>query len=169
MKKIITTIVLCFCLLSCKDNRKDEVIKTVNAFYKTYQTTDNEKYLSKDLATLIEKEAVKEKQISEEIIQKGLSEDPYDSLQGDIFTSLQYGTCTSFKIGEVTMEANKAIVTIHFVNIDDSAGETFQSDDQIVLVNEMGWKIDNVIYGGDDNVLKNTKEVLLDFMNYKPE
>jgi hypothetical protein len=172
MKKTLTTIIICLCLLGCKNNSKQEAVTVTKAFYKAYKEenfgigSNSKKFLSKDLINLIDKSKIKTQKI---LNSDPPPEDDSEMLQDDIFTGLQFGYYTSFKLGNINLEANKAIVNIHFVSIDDSAGETFQSDDQVVLVNDNGWKIDNVIYGGNNNVLKNTKEVLLEFINYKEE
>lgn len=70
---------------------------------------------------------------------------------------------TAFKILDVKENKDTAVVLIQFEN-----GPFKQYwQDQLILVKENGWKMDNVIFKPVPNNGKSTKDVLLDFINAK--
>ena len=81
-------------------------------------------------------------------------------IEGDIFTSLYEGH-NAFTIDEITIEKHQAKVLVEFSNYTYKQKWT----DEVILVNENGWKIDNVIFKAYNPTLKNTKEILLGLIN----
>lgn len=79
-------------------------------------------------------------------------------LEGEIFTGLYEGF-TSFETGAEKASDGQTIVEVRFRN--DHYGVDWT--DEIVLVNEDGWKIDDVRYTGKKAGLLSLREVLQDF------
>lgn len=63
-------------------------------------------------------------------------------IEGDIFTSLYEGQNRA-RVGQVEFDGRRALATVAFENTAYDLAWT----DRVVLVDENGWKIDNVLYG----------------------
>lgn len=165
-----TSVILFISLLfltisSCTTDSSKEISSVVDTFYKNYNTdfrTAERTLLTQDLSILIDKAIAKEIYEAEKIKKSNFPSDKPLMIEGDIFTSLYEGQ-NSFKIGEIKTEENKATVTVHFTN-------TFYKitwEDQVVLIKDKYWKIDNVIFKRKKSNVKSTKEELLRFINSK--
>lgn len=153
-------------LFSCTNTAKPEIEKTLEAFYKTHRTdyrTVDKSLISKKLSELIDQAKQREDAEAEKI---KTSDNPTDKpmmIEGDIFTSVYEGQ-NAFTIGEITVSGDQATAKVDFKNTQDNVSW----QDEVLLVNENGgWKIDNVVYRQGDSPLKNTQEVLLDLINAK--
>jgi hypothetical protein len=166
MKKALTgslISLLSVVLLSCSNNAKTEIENTLKTFYKTHRTdyrTADKSLLSKKLSELIDKATEREKAEAEKIKNSDNTTDKPMMIEGDIFTSVYEGQ-DSFTIGEVTINGDQATAKVNFKNSQDNVSW----QDEVVLINEDGWKIDNVVYKQSVSSLKNTQEVLLDLIN----
>lgn len=168
MKKYILAlpILMSVILLSnCTNNNTTEITNTIQAFYgkPNEYLTSGINYLSDDLNTLI-KQADKKTELSAERIKK--SEYPTDKpamIEGDIFTSLYEGQ-NKFTILKIDEKADSAFVLITFEN---TYFDTTKWNDEIVLINKNGWKIDNVNYIEAYGDAKNLKNLLRNFINAK--
>jgi len=108
---------------------------------------------------------MREKKEAQKTAASAYPTDKPDMIEGDIFTSL-YDSYTSYKVGEIKLESYKAIVLVGFTYQEkDPKYKNFQWMDEVVLVNEHGWKIDNVLYKGHTSSVSNLKEVLSSFIN----
>lgn len=149
-------------LFSCVITTKSDVTMVVDTFFKIH-TNDFRKIddhlLSKDLNALIQKAKVKEGTESLKIKNSANPTDKPNIIEGDIFTSLYEGQ-TSFKILEIDIVKNSASVFVEFSN--SNYKETWK--DEVILVKEDKWKIDNVIHKGYGS-LENTKQILDSYMN----
>lgn len=156
--------VLFFTLNSCEDKNSKAIEEVTNKFYQSNVgkgfSDVNENYFSKALTQKI----ASAKQTTSKSIQK-IKNSPYPTdkpelIEGDIFTSLYEGH-TSLKILSISYKKNKASVLIEFTN---SNYKTYWKD-KVQLVDENGWKIDNVIYGDKTLPSKDVNEVLSSFCN----
>lgn len=168
MKKniLLSLIVLLGLLFSqCTNNAQHEIEKTLEAFYKTHRTDyrkADKSLLSKPLAELITKASAREDAEAEKTKN---SENPTDKplmIEGDIFTSVYEGQ-DSLSIGSITINGKQAVAHVNFKNTQNN----LSWKDEVVLVNEDGWKIDNVLFKNDDQPIKNTQEMLLGLINLK--
>ncbi len=152
-------------ILSCSDDSKTEVTSTINTFLKTYKGdfhTADKNLMSADLADLISKSVSKEELEAEKVKESEFPTDKPLMIEGDIFSSFFEGQ-DSFKIGQIIVEENKATAVVEFLN------STYKEhwEDKVVLVNENGWKIDDVLYSGHKIEVASTKEGLKNFILYE--
>jgi hypothetical protein len=80
-------------------------------------------------------------------------------IEGDVFTSLYEGH-EAFLIEEVTLKADRAVVKVNFSNL--SYKQRWQ--DEVHLLREGGWKIDNVYFGSRPGSASSTSQILKDFL-----
>jgi hypothetical protein len=148
---------------SCTFNQDAEVKSKATYFLQQESKTDfrelDKSLFSKELANLIV--ATIKKEGAEEVKVKN-SDFPTDKplmIEGDIFTSLYEGQNT-FEIKKIETRDNKSIVTVQFSNT--TYKESWQ--DQLVLLKEGTWKVDNVIFIGNETEVKSTKDALKSFL-----
>jgi hypothetical protein len=88
------------------------------------------------------------------------SDSPTDKpilFEGSVLSNLYEGF-TKYKIQDISINDNQAKATINFENSDFSPSEKWS--DTVILVNENGWKLDNVLYARKDSETKDLKENL---------
>lgn len=158
MKLVLAVIFFSLIFSSCATRSKKEVYNVVDVFYENYHNynsfrTVDKTLLSKDLSILIEKTAVREKYEAEKIKKSDYPTDKPLMIEGEVFASLYEGYQT-FIIEKIEIDNHRAIVTIELTNIIDEM--TWR--DEVLLIKEDGWKIDNVFYKGAENgyMIKNT-------------
>ena len=162
----INLLLLIFC--SCSLSPKQEIRKVANAFYKNYKgdfRTCDTTLLTADLVSEIDAAISKEKKEAQKIVTSAYPTDKLDMIEGDIFTSL-YDGYTSYKIGDIKLEPDKDIVLVGFIY--QEKNPKYKNElwvDEVVLVREHGWKIDNVLYKGHSSSISNLREVLSSFIN----
>jgi hypothetical protein len=100
--------------------------------------------LSKDLSGLLSEALEAEDRDRARIKASEHPDDKPMLIEGDIFTSLYEGQDRAL-IEQIVVDGERAIAKVRFEN---TAYQIAWSD-QVVLVYEGGWKIDNVIYGRD--------------------
>ncbi len=107
--------------------------------------------LSKQLSYLV----ARAKEVEELDLQRVRnSEYPTDKpllIEGEIFTSVYEGY-SSFKLDEMEVENNTAKAVVTFSN----EGYNLNWSDTLMLINENGWKLDDVRYNKDGGSLKKT-------------
>ncbi|WP_052496037.1 DUF3828 domain-containing protein [Pedobacter lusitanus] len=161
-KILLSSLIAVVLLLSCSNPKNNQVGKVVHAFYKYYKgkyASADKGLLSAPLSALIDKALAREASSAEKL-KASKSTDKPDMIEGDIFTGSKEGY-TSYKVGEVKKEGDKATVSVEFTN--KNANNTTWKDD-VLLVKENGtWKIDNVNYKGDTGPGNNIKDVLTNF------
>ena len=152
----VPTFLLLVFLSSCHNNNAEkEITNTINAVYKEpnvySQLGANTTLLSKQLSHLI----ARAKEVEELDLQRVRnSEYPTDKpllIEGEIFTSVYEGY-SSFKLDEMEVENNTAKAVVTFSN----EGYNLNWSDTLMLINENGWKLDDVRYNKDGGSLKKT-------------
>lgn len=83
-------------------------------------------------------------------------------IEGDIFTSLYEGA-EQFEINSIKAEGNKAIAIVKFTN------STFQQNwvDEVLLIKQDSWLIDNVAFKSNEPGLLTTKDILEYFITQR--
>ncbi len=161
---ILLSVLFVFLFTNCSNSSDEEIKKAVTTFFKIPKDfRDIDKNLmTQELSGLIEK-AVAREELEVEKIKK--SEFPTDKplcIEGDVFTSLYEGQ-DSLNILDIKTEENKATVTVEFTN----KQYKHSWKDEVLLINDKGWKIDNIVFKGEDVNSKSTKDLLQSFINFK--
>lgn len=155
---------LVFVFASCSRASDKEIKKAVTEFFKNpkdFRSIDKS-LMTQELSDLIQK-AVKREEMEVEKVEK--SEFPTDKplcIEGDVFTSLYEGQ-DSLNVLDIKTEENKATVLVEFTN----KQYKHSWKDEVILINDKGWKIDNIVFKGEDVNSKSTKELLQSFINFK--
>lgn len=134
---------------------------TVTAFYETYRGDYRQAdmtLLSRGLADALRSADEHEKISAAETKAGPFPTDKPDILEGDVFCGLYEGY-TGFKIGAVANDRGRVTVAVNFTN----SGYQTNWVDEVVLIDESGWKIDDVLYGGSPRQSFGVREVLREF------
>jgi len=163
MKKITLFALVVFTvgMLGC-NNANQEIKTVVESFYKNYTADHNSaktSLLSANLSKLLSGTIKKEKASEEAILKSTHPNDKPDLIEGDIFSSLYEGP-TSVSVEKIKIDGDTASVTANFKNA------TYKTSwqDEILLIKEKSWKIDNIIYKGESPIGSDAKKVLKDFI-----
>jgi hypothetical protein len=153
-------------LFSCSShNPQQDISQVIESFFKNYHNdyrTVDKQFLSKELYDLIDKAIAREKAEEEKVKNSEFPEDKPLMIEGDVFSSLYEGQ-DAVKIGDIKIEGNKATAEVEFTNTEFKL--TWK--DVVILVQENGWKIDDVLYTGHKVDVKGTKDGLLSLINSK--
>ncbi|GMQ34096.1 hypothetical protein [Algoriphagus taiwanensis] len=146
-KFLVLLLVITFMGWACQEPKDEEEIKKqIEEFYllpqDIYSETPNSNILSSELVRRIE--------IAKEVTEKDRkriqeSDHPTDKpllLEGCVFASLYDGFHT-FHIKEIAIENDTAKAVI---NLEYASDPSEKWSDLLILVNEGGWKVDNVIF-----------------------
>lgn len=152
--------------VACKDENSDaEIINLVAKVYKAqtpYRDYEHKQNIfSQDLNHLILEAKQSESKSVQSIPASEIGTIKPYLLEGAVFTSLYEGH-TAHSVKNIEVKEGTALVIIEFVN--DLFGSTEVWTDEIVLLNENGWKLDNVRYGEPKGELKDLKLLLSDFI-----
>ena len=167
MNKKVNLVIIAVVLLlsSCinLDNQKKDVDATITSFY-SKPTQDHNKVdttlLTKGLVVLLNKAIEKEYNSAEAMTRGDVPPGKPDLIEGDIFTSLYEGSSGPVRIDKLDFQGDSAIATVSFTNnLQKVAGWK----DKIVLKKEGNWKIDNVIFMGEQPAGTSTRQVLKAF------
>ncbi len=162
MRNISGIFILLLSLLSCKEDHRKEIEKTITDIYgekqSIYQNTHLDTKYSRKLEELVKKSRETEKLDKEKIEKSNSPTDKPRLIEGEIFTSLEEGY-SSYKIVKIDADHKQASAIIEFHN--ENFKETWK--DSLILLNENGWKLDNVYYTNKSNL----KDDLLHFNNEK--
>jgi hypothetical protein len=174
MNRFIFILLSSIILFSGCENAEQEVNDSIVHFYKNHPThywEVDKKLLSQELNSLLEKTAIRG-QLDVETIAKSTS--PYDKpilLEYAIFASRLEGEL-GFAVNKISINGNQARVVMDFTSTWVATNDVDKWSDEVILINEDGWKVDDVIYSKDDwntaNSLDTLKHVLLDFINTPP-
>jgi hypothetical protein len=164
-KLLVIPILISVCFSSCKNSVEvKKITNTINAVYRKPNLYDqlgaDTALLTRQLSSLI----AKAKEVEALDLQRVRnSEYPTDKpllIEGEIFTSIYEGY-TSLKVEEVEVDDNSARAVVVFNNKDYNLNWS----DTLLLTNENGWKLDDVIYNKNGGSLQKT---LRDFvLGYK--
>ena len=155
IKTLISLLLLIF-LFACNNHQAETDIKnTIHAVYakrNVYaQLGADTTLLSKQLSGLV----AKAKEVEELDLQRVRnSEYPTDKpllIEGEIFTSIYEGY-TEFDVNEIELNDNSAKAVVEFKN----GAYNLSWADTMLLINERGWKLNDVRYGKDGGNLQKT-------------
>jgi hypothetical protein len=133
----------------------------VRSFYNTYEGDFRQAEtarLSRSLAAEVEKAKAGE---IDSAAQTKAGPNPTDKpaiLEGEIFAGLYEGY-TSYRMGPARVIGDRASVAVTFKN----KGYKTRWTDDVKLVNDIGWKIDNVLFTGGWTGLTSTRDALRQF------
>jgi hypothetical protein len=154
MNRFIFILLSSIILFSGCKNAEQEVNDSIVHFYKNHPThywEVDKKLLSQELNSLLEKTAI--------------------LLEYAIFASRLEGEL-GFAVNKISINGNQARVVMDFTSTWVATNDVDKWSDEVILINEDGWKVDDVIYSKDDwntaNSLDTLKHVLLDFINTPP-
>jgi hypothetical protein len=163
MKKHISShLLILLAITSCNrvvpDQKEVEnrIVQLYSMRESIYEVTVDTSLFSKDLVEELNN-LKRVRKMDEERIRK--SEHPGDKpimIEGSVFSSLMDGY-TEYVIKEISIEDSSAEVMVEFIYPSDPV-EKWQ--DKVVLVNEKGWKINDVIFSSPMTKDKNLKERL---------
>lgn len=147
-------------VVSCNGKQKaaaDAANQFFSAYQKNFRTADP-RYLSTALAAEIQKATAGEKASAARMKAGPTPTDKPNLLEGELFCSLYEGY-TSFKTGDVRMKDGKAYVTVEFEH------STYKEKwkDELVMVDENGWKVDDLLYTGHKKASSGIREELQKF------
>ena len=133
----------------------------VDAFFAGYRGNFREAdpdHLSASLAEALRFVAQGEKESAARVKASEFPSDKPQILEGEVFSGLYEGF-TGYEVGDERLVDGQAMVEVRFRN------EHYNVDwtDEIVLIEEDGWKIDDVRYSGKKAGLLSLREVLQDF------
>lgn len=105
-------------------------------FFQTKNRALVDKYFTKDLADLIWKDSIE-------------SKNSVGAIDGDPLYNAQDIEIKNFAIGKGSVKGRNATVLVTFTNLGEKQTLTFS----LKMINK-AWKIDNISYGGEDNLMK---------------
>ena len=153
-----------FFLFSCNHHKKDaiEIKQLVNSIYSEqknlYEMNIDSSEFSRDLESKMN-ETIHRTMLDEMRIKN--SESPTDKpymIEGSVLSSL-YDGYSKYEIKEIRIFNHSAKVVVEFEN--KSSTPILNWKDTLVLINEGGWKLDNVIYNKKNTLSKDLKGVLI--------
>jgi hypothetical protein len=164
-KSSVLTLLLVFGLFSCKNEDHKSIENVVAVFYQNSIGQVFEEISTESLSKDLNKHVVAAKKITKDEIESIKNSDsPTDKplmIEGPVFTGGAEGHRT-FKIIQVDVQKNTASVQVEFSN------EAYKLvwKDTVLLVNENGWKIDNVVFGDKNSTTKDAKGLLSGFVEF---
>ncbi len=135
----------------------DAVREFFSGYDGNFRAADS-KGFSRGLVTALQSAVEGEKQSAARVKASDFPNDKPQILEGEIFSGLYEGF-TGFETGPENVTDGQAVVEVRFRN--DHYGVDWT--DEIVLIDENGWKIDDVRYTGKKAGLLSLREVLQDF------
>lgn len=144
-----------------KPPQPSSATNTVQAFFSGYKGNFREAdpaFLSGGLRAALQATVDGEKQSAERVKASQFPNDKPQILEGEIFSGLYEGF-TSFEARPENVKDGQATVEVRFRNEHYGVDWT----DEVVLIEENGWKIDDVRYTGKKAGLLSLREVLQDF------
>jgi len=155
-------LILAACQRPADEPRKPSpATKAVQAFFSGYRGNFREAdptFLSASLKAALQATSDGEKQSAERVKASEFPNDKPQILEGEIFSGLYEGF-TSFEAGPENVKDGQAMVEVRFRNEHYGVDWT----DEVILIEEDGWKIDDVRYNGKKAGLLSLREVLQDF------
>jgi uncharacterized lipoprotein NlpE involved in copper resistance len=170
MKKLIF-ILLCsiFVLCGCKNTEQD-VNNNIVHFYKNHQSNYrnvDRKLLSEELNVLLEKAIAREVFEADWTAKSAHLTDKPFFIEADVFASHLEGEF-SYAVNKITVNGNKANVVMDLTSTFVATNSVEKWTEEVVMVNENGWKVDDIIYPKGDGYLDGNgtlKKVFSDYIN----
>jgi len=172
VKQLVYLLILCNLIFSCntintKKNLKEDnqVINLINEVYNTpypYRNTKLKNEVFTDsLLTLILEARLVEKKSSERIPENQRRNiKPGFLIESEIFASLYEGY-TSYSITNILHDNNKYLIDIKFKY--EALDIKEEWTDKLIIINENGLKLANVVYNKDKTGVKDLKTFLSSF------
>lgn len=126
----------------------------------SYQEIDRRLFSDK-LTVLLDQATEREKKEFDIVLNSDYPTDKPFMMDFDVFTSLTEGA-DSIRILQTTIKADTAWVNVLFGN--SGYNSKVEWNDQLVLIKNTDWKLDNVIYGAENMEVKNLQELLEDYI-----
>ncbi|SBW08516.1 exported hypothetical protein [uncultured delta proteobacterium] len=149
---------------------EQEVAQAVHTYFTHYKGRDfreiDHGYLSGDLSSLLQQSMDREQR---EIVKTAKSAYPTDKpfiMEGDLFSSLYEGA-DAMRIRSIHITSGTATVDVLFSHTERQ--HTTEWNDCLLLVQENGWKVDNVIFKSGYAGMKSTKDTLREYIHAKEE
>jgi hypothetical protein len=170
LKKIIFILLWSVFLLSGCTNAEQEVNKSILNFYKNHQQdyrNVDRKFLSKDLNRLMDKANARE---DFEFKWTEKSAHPTDKpffIEADVFASHLEGEL-SVAVNKIKVNGNKANVVMDLTSTFVATNGIEKWTEEIIMVDENGWKVDDIIYPQGERFLDGNgtlKKVFTDYIN----
>lgn len=136
----------------------DEVVTNFFSTYDGNFRSADRSMLSADLAADIDSAVNGERASAAAVAASQFPTDKPSILEGEIFSGLYEGF-TAFTVDPAVVEGARATVPVTFTNANYQVGW----NDEVLLVDEDGWKIDDVLYNGKKSGLLGLREVLDNF------
>jgi hypothetical protein len=159
-KQLLSLLLFTLLIHGCGKSAETEVSEVIGKFYsssKMFRDVDRG-LLSADLSNMVVRAREFEQRDAEQVRGSQFPTDKPHMIEGDIFTSLYEGQ-DGFRIKSINVNDASASVLVEFSN--SAYGQRWE--DQVMLTNEKGWKIDNVIFYEGRNG-SSTKDVLKAFL-----
>lgn len=168
IKYILKLACLSLMLASCSSHPAEEDIhEVVTKFYSgpihDFREAD-QTLMTQQLSDLVTQALQKEDRETQKILKSAYPTDKPKILEGHVFSGLYEGF-HHFKILKIKVKENKAQVKIQFTNTDFKKSWI----DQIHLVQEDTWKIDNVIYKKNMNAHIHSQGMLKSYINFSKD
>ncbi|MBU3677181.1 MAG: DUF3828 domain-containing protein [Chitinophagaceae bacterium] len=147
---------------ACQNENNQVVKETTESFFSTTRMHNeiDQQALSTDLAALLQ-QAIEAETNDAALTKAGpFPTDKPMLIEGDIFSSLYEGR-TSAKVKSIRYKDNNALVVM---DLENKPYNTKWSDTAVLTKEGNTWKIDNVLFGQNNN-MGNTKAVLNNFLN----
>lgn len=145
----------------CRNTERDRASAVVTRFYASpgsFRDTDTS-LLSARLRRLVASALDYERRDAERIKASAYPTDKPMLMEGAVFTSLYEGH-EAYLVEQVDLKGNRAVVKISFSNL--SYNKRWL--DEVHLVQEHGWKIDDVVFGEQKAGFSSTSQLLNDFL-----
>jgi hypothetical protein len=160
LKKLLFLLLFIHLIHGCGKGNETEVSEVIGKFYATAKMFGDvdQSMLSADLSNMVVRAREFEQRDAERVKASQYPSDKPHLIEGDIFTSLYEGQ-DGFQIKEIKVNDTNASALVEFSN----AAYSQKWDDQVELIYENGWKIDNIIFYAGRNGTS-TKDVLKAFL-----
>jgi hypothetical protein len=170
MNKLIFILLSCIILLSGCKNAEQEVNDSIIHFYKNHQSNYRDvdrKLLSKELNLLLENTIAREKFEFEWTAKSASPTDKPSFIENDIFASHLEGEF-GFAINKINIDGARARVIMDFTSTWAPTNSVDRWSEEVILVQEDGWKLDDIIFPKDGCCLSHDgtlKKALSNFIN----
>ena len=161
---ILIVVSISIFITSCNNNEeKTKIRNLIDQIYESENIYRNSKLdatvFTKDLQTLISEAKEVEEKTMQSIPEIERNNIKPNIIEGEIFASLYEGY-TSYSILKILLKGNRCSVQVEFSNSHYNEVWT----DEIILLNENGWKLDDVVYQNAKYDTKNLKKLLSNFI-----
>lgn len=149
-----------------QQNEKEEVEKAMTTFFSAYKKDSyreiDRRLFSDKLATLLDQATEREKEEVQIVLDSDYPTDKPFMLDFDIFTSMVEGV-DSIRVLQISIIADTARVNVSFANT--LYNNTIEWNDQLILIKEKDWKLENVLYGEENMEFKSLQDLLVNYIH----